>query len=461
MFNPLNTLAGRMVLVTVLAVAISYALTFVIYSNERGAALQRAAENALIERVAYAGERLRAAPAQQRPLLHEDMRDRGFRLSISAAPAARQADVSGPAGRIARGIAERLPGAEVRVDPRPPPLMFDHSDAMHRGEHGPARRLHDELGRFEATPILVSVRLDANTWMNVRARLPRPRPLPSSVWVAALATVLIVGFGAALVSRQIGKPLADLARAAQALGAGKTAVRAPVTGPEDVRRASNAFNAMAERLSRQIDRQRQMLWALSHDLRTPITAIRLRAELLDDEAERQRLLASIQEMEQLTEQALALARAGASEEMRQNVDLAEIARTLGGELRELGAAITVDADQPVMIECRPNEIARALRNVADNAAKYAGGGAMRVFASGDQAVVEVSDEGPGVSEEQLSRLTEPFYRADPARSSPGAGLGLAIAQAIVEAHAGSLTLQNRSPHGFTATISLPRSVAAA
>ncbi|PZO49247.1 MAG: two-component sensor histidine kinase, partial [Alphaproteobacteria bacterium] len=343
-----------------------------------------------------------------------------------------------------------------------------------RTVEGPSRRWRRERGAIDtpaepprgrddapivrSTEVLVSVDLGDAQWLNARARLPGPRPAPLSALAGALVTVLIVGIGATLVSRQIGRPLADLAAAAQALGSGQTNVTAPVSGPADVRRASTAFNAMADRLGRQLSRQRQMLWALSHDLRTPITAIRLRAELVDDDATRQRLLASVEEMERLTEQALSLARAGASEEARAQVDLAEIARTLCGELQDMGVNAEADAPAAVIAECRPSEIARALRNLAENAAKYGGGGVMRVYrAENGDAVVEVNDDGPGVPADLLARLAAPFFRADEARSGAtnGAGLGLAIAQAIAEAHGGRLEFSNRTPRGFSAKLSLP------
>ncbi len=274
--------------------------------------------------------------------------------------------------------------------------------------------------------------------------------------ISALIAVVATGAGAALIARQIGRPLADLATAARALGLGEANVAAPVSGPDDVRRASTAFNAMAERLGRQLGRQRQMLWALSHDLRTPITALRLRAELIEDEAARQRLLAPIAEMEQLTEQALALARAGASEEARARVDLAEIARTLCGELQDMGVHVTADAANPVFVDCRPSEIARALRNLAENAAKYAGQGVLHVYRTEGAVIAEATDEGPGVAPSQLARVTAPFFRSDDARSgASGAGLGLAIAQAIADSHGGKLELANRTPRGFSAKLILP------
>ncbi len=458
-WNPLNTLTGRLVLVTVVAVIISYAVAFMLYANERGAALRRAAESSVAERVAYTVERLRDAPPEARALLADQARDPGIRYSIASSPeVASGAASSGVATRIAREIDARLPGIETRVAAR----IVEQPARRWRGrrnwdgsfERGPQA----EAPMVRITRATISVRIDETSWLNAHARLRGPRPAPVGLLAAALVSILIVGVGAAIVSRQIGRPLADLARAASALGSGQTNVTTPVRGPADVRHASSAFNAMAERLGRQLSRQRQMLWALSHDLRTPITALKLRAELVEDEETRQRLLAPIEEMERLTEQALSLARAGASEEQRVRVDLAEIAITLCGELQDMGVAISADAPEAVFAECRPSEIARAMRNLAENAAKYGGGGKMRVYYnSAGEAVVEVVDEGPGVPSAQLSELATPFFRADTARSEAnGAGLGLSIAQAIADGHGGRLELANRSPRGLSAKLILPR-----
>ena len=463
-WNPFNTLTGRLVLVTVVAVIISYAAAFLLFSNERGAALRRVAETSVAERVAYTAERLREAPPERRAVIAEQSRDPGIRYSVGAAPVVQQSAASGAAARIARGIAERLPNVETRVEThtaQEPSRRWRGRRAWNkdddRFDDGRRYRRDNEAPLVSVTRATVSVQLGENAWLNARARLPGPRPAPFSLLAGAVVSIFVVGLGAALVSRQIGRPLADLANAARALGSGQAHVTTPVRGPADVRRASAAFNAMAERLGRQLERQRQMLWALSHDLRTPITALKLRAELIEDEAVRQRLLAPIDEMELLTEQALSLARAGASEEQRLKVDLAEIATTLCGELQEIGLDVRAEAAEPVIAECRPSEIARALRNLAENAAKYGGGGVMQVYRNAaGEAVVEVLDEGPGVPPDQLAKLATPFFRVDEARSQAnGAGLGLAIAQAIADGHGGRLEFANRAPRGLSVKLILP------
>lgn len=453
MIKPLDTLTGRMMLVTLIAVLASYAAAFAIYANERGAALRRAAETAVTERIAFTAERLRQAPLQRRESMAAQIREFGVRYSAASVPLLEPGIGAGAGARIARSVSERLNGAEVRAQTRTVERAGRWRRMLGDAPAGERRA----RGFVRATEVQLAIRLDAGTWLHARARLPGPRPAPFSVLAAALVGVIVVSIGAALVSRQIGRPLAQLAEAARAFGAGQAGAAAPLSGPGDVRRAALAFNAMASRLGRQMERQRHMLWALSHDLRTPLTAIRLRAELIDDEGSRQRLLASVEEMERLTEQALSLASAGASQEAPVRVDLAEIARTLCGELAGIGVTIRAEADHPVWAKCRPSEAARALRNLAENAARHGGGGVVQVYRGAPgEVVAEVTDEGAGVAPDVLSRLTAPFYRGDDARSQGGgAGLGLAIAQAIAEAQGGRLVLANRTPRGFSAKLILP------
>ncbi len=453
-WNPFSTLTGRLVLVTFGAVLASLVIGVVLYTNERGTELRRVALNSAVERIAFNAERLRDTPPSERPARAQHFSEIFIHYRFDDEPSLEEPAPGGSrSARIARVLSERLQIADIRVHLRI--TRTDTRDWMRESELDLDEFIDRRDSSVSVTELTVSTPLGDNTWLNARAFLPGPtRPPVDGLW-GVLAMLVVVGLGSALVARQIGKPLAHLASAAQALGAGQTNVTAPVSGPQDVRRASTAFNAMAQRLGRQLQRQRQMLWALSHDLRTPITALRLRAELIEDDATRQRVLAPIEEMERLTEQALELARAGASEEERSVVDIAEIVRTLCGELQDIGVNVSAEAPHPVMVAIRPSEIARALRNLAENAAKYAGSGVMRVKRNGD-VIVEVIDDGPGVPPDMLSRLTEPFFRADAARSEAnGAGLGLSISQAIADSHGGSLILENRTPRGFSAKIVLP------
>jgi signal transduction histidine kinase len=304
--------------------------------------------------------------------------------------------------------------------------------------------------------IVVSVQYAPNAWLETTTLMPRPESPPLSYLFAGVGAVLIVGLGAALIARQISRPMANLAAAAAQFAQGATDIRLSVEGPDDVRRASEAFNAMAARLGGQMRRQKQMLWALSHDLRTPITALRLRAELLEDSSARAKILAQLADMEALTEQALMLARAGAGEESVRLVDLSDIARTLCAEMRELGFSIDVAAPHSVFAPCRPDEIARAVRNLSENAAKYAGSGLISVSRGKDEAFVDVTDEGPGIAADLIGRVSEPFFRVDAARSDPGgAGLGLAIVQAIADSCGGRLVLENLRPRGLRARLVIP------
>lgn len=477
MWNPLRTLSGRLILLTVAAIGLSHTLAFVLLVQERGAAVRRIVETSTAQRIADLARQVRVDP-QPRAGALDIAFGPNLEFNVASTPIVTSNAAGGIPNRVARAVSQQLDGATVRARLRA--LSGAERDEWIARERAMRRVFARGEGRRreglaierlptpdEAEPrpprgagpseslLQVAVQMGPASWLNVQTRIIRGRPLPRYVIYTAFGSILAMSIGAFFLARQIGRPLADLAAAADRLGRGDANVMTPVRGPDDVRRASNAFNGMAERLRRQLSRQRQMLWALSHDLRTPMTALRLRAELIDDPAARERILAPLADMETLAEQALSLARAGASDEPRTCVDIADMARTLTGELRELGVSITADAPDAVLVSCRPNEIARAMRNIAENASKHGGGGVLRVRAANNGgATIEALDEGPGVPEALLERLTQPFFRADEARAG-GVGLGLAIAQAIADGHGGRLTIENRTPRGLAVRIQLP------
>jgi signal transduction histidine kinase len=201
----------------------------------------------------------------------------------------------------------------------------------------------------------------------------------------------------------------------------------------------------------------RMLAALGHDLRSPLTAMRVRVEMVDDDETRERLIATLDEMQEMVEATLAFARGVASSEATETVDPAKFLRALIDDIAETGGTVTLDATPGSALRLRPHALRRALRNVIDNALRYGGRAAVRLERVGGTARITVSDDGPGIPEADLERVFEPFVRLETSRSreTGGSGLGLAIARTIIHAHGGDIRLANRPEGGLTATIDLP------
>ncbi|MEK9662234.1 MAG: ATP-binding protein, partial [Alphaproteobacteria bacterium] len=225
---------------------------------------------------------------------------------------------------------------------------------------------------------------------------------------------------------------------------------------------TEAFNAMQERLSRFIGDRTRLLAAISHDLRTPITSLRLRAEFIDDEETRAKVLETLDEMARMAEATLAFARDDAAAEETRPVDLAALLQSLADDLADLGHDVTCAEAPALAYRCRPVALKRALRNLIENAVRYGDRARISLAATPEGPRIAIEDDGPGIDPAALERVFEPFVRLEESRSreTGGVGLGLAIARSIVRAHGGELSLVNRSDAagkvaGLTATVALP------
>ncbi|MDH3476380.1 MAG: ATP-binding protein [Rhodospirillales bacterium] len=269
----------------------------------------------------------------------------------------------------------------------------------------------------------------------------------------AAAILLIVIF----LVRRMTRPLRALATAADNLGRGEEAPSLALSGPDEVRRTTRAFNAMRERIQRFVQDRTRMLAAISHDLRTPITTLRLRAEFIEDGETRDKIIETLDEMQRMTEAALAFARGEAAQEKTRQVDLAALVQSLCDDLAELGYDVVFSEAERTPYACRPLGLKRALRNLIENAATYGTRArvALRQTSAGLEVVVD--DDGPGIPEEDLDRVFEPFFRLEESRSTEtgGIGLGMAIARSIVRGHGGEITLKNRSGGGLRVLVTLP------
>ena len=312
----------------------------------------------------------------------------------------------------------------------------------------------------EGRRIQGNLALGDGSWLAfVSPLLDEPAQIPAHHSLASLSAMAIgIVLASVLVVRWITQPLRRLAEAAETFGTAASPVPMPEDGPREVRDAARTFNAMQARIYRLVADRTQALAAVSHDLRSPIQRLRLRAGFLDD-AEAQRAIdTDLDEMEAMVEATLAYLRGETEGEERRPADLAAILRTLCDDAADRGDAVAYDGPGNVPLPLRPVAIKRAFANLIDNAVKYGGSACVRLTEEPQTVTVRVEDEGPGIPEEALETVFEPFQRLEESRnrSTGGTGLGLTIARRVVEGHGGTLTLVNRPEGGLAAIVRVPR-----
>jgi signal transduction histidine kinase len=304
----------------------------------------------------------------------------------------------------------------------------------------------------------VAVTLPDGAAVTFRTEVPRPSPgLPAGLLLELGVITLVLAGVLYAMARTITRPLSKLATAAEAIGRGARQAPLPETGARELRNATRAFNTMQERLHRYMDSRTHFLAAMSHDLRTPLTRLKLRAETLDDPALRDRFNADLDEMNRMVSGALNLFRGVDHEEALTNVELGALLNDLRRELAEIGVAFTVTGSAAPLL-ARPMALKRCLTNLVSNAAKYGRNTKVVLEDTPAEVVIRVQDEGPGIPDDMLERVFEPFFRLESSRNvdTGGVGLGLSIARDIAQSHGGSLVLKNRSPQGLEAVLRLPR-----
>jgi signal transduction histidine kinase len=371
------------------------------------------------------------------------------------------------AARLQAALGDRRP---VRVEARegfaglPRSLAAGSVAAPYDGMHGPGAGMMGHgpgAGMMAAgLPVLrTEVQLRDGRWARFDAELPAaPDALPWRLvltLVVLLAAMLLLSYVAV---RWVVRPLHALAGAADALGQDLERAPLPEDGPREVRQAARAFNTMQQRLSDFINDRTRVLTALSHDLKTPLTRLRLRAELLDDDAQRERFEADLREMETMVVQTLEFMRGLGHGAPRTPVDVDGLLAALQADSAAVGRTLQVEGRATAPYVADASLLKRALGNLIDNAFAYGGGATLRVRDSPERLELQVLDDGPGIRESQLARVFEPFFRLEASRSrvTGGTGLGLGIARNIARSHGGDLVLHNRPEGGLAAVLSLPR-----
>lgn len=440
-----RSLAGQILLVIALALLAAQLIGLGLLVREREREIFTQTSAPAIARLADALER---AEAGYDPGLRENgRRDRRIRVTPFDL-AARQPRARADVVERAR---ELLAGAGIR------PTMINAGEGVWRRRTG-----RDDMRgpHGERAVLIVTAGLTDRRFVSVIAPLPTRSPGIAG-WLI-VQTVLLYAMVLVPVWWLIGRlsrPLAELRDAAEAFRSAVPGDPVAESGPSDIRSLIAAFNAMRLRLAAMLAEKDRMLGAIGHDLRTPLAALRVRVESVDDERDRARMEATIDEMNRTLEDILALARIGRTGEAPVRVDLGALAEAVIGDFDDLGADVTLVPSARITIIGRPNAIRRALRNLVENAVKYAGAAEVSISRDPVRAVssIIVRDHGPGIDPAAIDAMFDPFARVETSRNraTGGTGLGLTIARGLVEAEGGTLAIRNRDGGGLEAVIALP------
>ena len=460
-----DTLVGRTVLVILIGVVASNLVGLVLYRGDRIAALDDRAGR-VAERITTAARLLDGAPLPTRRQLLRHVRGPAFRASWATAPWTED----GPGDwriRLFRGALVDALGDDADSRLRLAVAGGDRAIALlrppRRGRGGPGAAGNAAVeapppwaGRVEA--LIGSWRLADGSWLNFAIPLLAFRPFwMTPVAILVLATTGVVVVVSVWAVRRASQPLSMLAGAAERLGLDTGAPPVSEAGPLEVRRAAQAFNRMQQRLGALVRDRTQMLAAISHDLRTPITRLKLRAEWIDDPEQQAKVLADLDEMEAMIAATLSFARDDPAHEPRKALDLAHLLRTICDEVIDAGGEADYSGPDRATIVGRPLALKRAFSNLIGNAVAYGTRAMVVLDGTEDSAHIFIDDDGPGIPESELETVFEPFRRLEASRSreTGGVGLGLAVVRAVVGAHGGRVTLVNRPAGGLRAEVMLP------
>lgn len=501
-----QSLFGQTLLLLLAGLIVSHAIGSFIYSLDREAAVRAVGGLATAQRIANVSRLVEDMPADWRDRLVSGLSDRSLTVALTDTPPLTTSD-AGPVADVIRDYLihqlrlppQREPLVSVDVaERRSPPgggrryrdagpdaesrrgfgrdsgsesrneagmgrgrMMRENGEERwrERGERGDWRGRGGPPPFWRARGLEVAVPLADGQWLFFASSLPSGS---SGFSYQYLISMLVMAAFIVAISiwavRRMTAPLATVAQAADRLGRDVNAPPLAETGTVEMKTAAHAFNAMQSRLRALIENRTRMLAALSHDLRTPLTLLRLRAENIENAEERDKMLATIADMDQMIGATLKYAREQAADEPRRSTDVTALVQSVVDDMADAGLDVSMTHSDPVSLPCQPAALKRALTNLIENAVKYGERARISLTATPHAVEIAVEDDGPGIPDDELGRVFEPFYRVEGSRSrdTGGVGLGLAIARTVVEAQGGTIAVSNRTPAGLRARIVLPR-----
>jgi signal transduction histidine kinase len=469
-----DSLFGRLVMILAIGMFAGQLLTSTIWFDTHENRTLEVPARLFASRLADSARLIARAPDDvSRRALAQQLSDPDYQIEWLAAPSA--ADAAGSAinatrtpspqpapivqrviGDLIRGVLERRLGA-------PPDLRLFEAD-VHDGSGKRSGILNLFDSPMPSGDFHVQLKLrggNGSGWLDARANEGQADALtePRSLAFDYLVRIYLIRFTAVCVLAFIAvrfavQPLRQLAKAADALGRNIHRPPLPVAGPSEVRSAAQSFNAMQQQLAESIAQRTRFLTAVSHDLRSPLTRLRLRAEMLPDVVWRERLRGDLDEMEAMVSATLDAVQGIEITEARHEIDLDSMLEGLAQDLQEAGHAVSISGRAGRPVSGYPRNLKRCLQNLLDNAIRYGERADVHVTDSGRSVRIVIGDRGPGIADAALrERVFEPYFRL---ASKEGTGLGLTIARSVAAAHGGTLTLENRAGQGLDAVLTLPR-----
>jgi signal transduction histidine kinase len=449
-----RSLTAQILLLALTGLVLAQIISIQIYRTERNETLGLVNSHFALLRIVSAVRLLSDTPADLHREILRASRSESLMLRLQTDPLMPQERNSGYELRMRRAL-DYPANLQIYVSAEqpeglssPPPMQPRQRLAMMHG-HRPPKDIR----------LYGAIELADGQWLNFSSladnELPgwSPRAVISLLLLAGLLSLVV-----AWLLRRVTRPLAQLVHQAEEFGRGQDIPPLVEAGPREVQETLAAFNRMQTRLNRFVQDRTQMLAAISHDLRTPLTSLRLRSEFLPDGEDKMRMQQTLGTMDEMLKATLGFARDDQIAEPSRPVDLVSLLQSLCDDYQDHGEAVCCQLEGQFIYSCRPDLIRRVMQNLIGNAITYAGSAEVSLQDTGQKVLLIVSDTGPGIPEGQLTEVCKPFVRLDGSRNTEtgSVGLGLAIARTLIHRHGGELQLKNRPEGGLQASVVLPR-----